>query len=67
MTNNEMQRQMLEDMTELSKAVKRKVVILSALSRDGGYDLHDQITIMFDLQVKFEEVLESSEKVLPYI
>ena len=65
MTNNEMQRQIVEDMTELSEAMKRKVVILSALSRDGGYELHDQITLMFDLQVQFEQVLERSRKSFP--
>ena len=65
MTNNEMQGQILDDLTELAEAMKRKINILSALSRDGGYDLHDQITHMCEMQGQLEQVLAHSHNILP--
>tara|TARA_R110002051_G_scaffold6052_1_gene29844 strand:+ start:312 stop:542 length:231 start_codon:yes stop_codon:yes gene_type:complete len=74
MTNNDMRLHVINDMVDLAEAMKRKIVILSALDRDDGtwytgqqtssYELHDQITLMFDLQLKLEQVLEHSRKVL---
>ena len=73
MTNNDMRLHVINDMVDLAEAMKRRIVILSALDRDDGtwytgqtssYELHDQITLMFDLQLKLEQVLEHSRKVL---
>jgi gluconate kinase len=71
MTNNDMRLHVINDMVDLSEAMKRKIVILSALGRkyrDTGqtssYELYDQITLIFDLQLKLQRVLEHSRKVL---
>ena len=54
----------IHDMVFLVEAIKRKVVILSAVDRDEGWEINDQIATMFELQTNFEEVLRRAKKIL---
>tara|TARA_R110000751_G_scaffold88448_1_gene174701 strand:- start:251 stop:451 length:201 start_codon:yes stop_codon:yes gene_type:complete len=64
MMNKDMQIVVLDAMADLTETMKRKVVVLSALDRDGDWDLNDQISTLFSLQEKFEEVLKRSKNIL---
>tara|TARA_R110000823_G_scaffold267153_1_gene387166 strand:+ start:40 stop:240 length:201 start_codon:yes stop_codon:yes gene_type:complete len=64
MMNKDMQIVVLDAMEALAEAMQRKAVVLSALDRDGDWDLNDQISTIFNLQEKFEEVLKRSKNVL---
>jgi len=59
-----MQIVVLDAMEALAEAMQRKAVVLSALDRDGDWDLNDQISTIFNLQEKFEEVLKRSKNIL---
>jgi hypothetical protein len=54
----------IDDMEVLVEAIKRKVVILSALDRDEGWEINDQIRTMFSLQTSLEQALNRSKKIL---
>jgi len=64
MMNKDMQIVVLDAMEALAEAMQRKAVVLSALDRDGDWDLNDQISTIFNLQEKFEEVLKRSKNIL---
>ena len=64
MMNKDMQIVVLDAMEALAEAMQRKAVVLSALDRDGDWDLNDQISKIFNLQEKFEEVLKRSKNIL---
>lgn len=54
----------IDDMEVLVEAIKRKVVILSALDRDEGWEINDEIRTMFSLQTSLEQALNRSKKIL---
>ena len=54
----------IDDMEVLVEAIKRKVVVLSALDRDEGWEINDEIRTMFSLQTSLEQALTRSKKIL---
>jgi hypothetical protein len=54
----------IDEMEVLVEAIKRKVVVLSALDRDEGWEINDQIRTMFSLQTSLEQALTRSKKIL---
>ena len=69
MTNNEMKQYTLGNMAGMLEQLRQKVNVLDALDRDttttGSYDLHDQLTSMFQALDKFEAVVQRAVKVVP--
>ena len=54
----------IDEMEVLVEAIKRKVVVLSALDRDEGWEINDEIRTMFSLQTSLEQALTRSKKIL---
>ena len=72
MTNNEMKQYTLGNllcMAGMLEQMRRKVAVLDALDRDttsdSAYDLHDQLTSMFQALDKFEAVVQRAVNVVP--
>ena len=69
MTNNEMKQYTLGNMAGMLEQLRQKVNVLDALDRDttttGSYDLHDQLTSMFQTLDEFDAVVQRAVKVVP--
>ena len=69
MTNNEMKQYTLGNMAGMLEQLRQKVNVLDALDRDttttGSYDLHDQLTSMFQALDKFDTAVKNGVKVVP--
>jgi hypothetical protein len=69
MTNNEMKQYTLGNMAGILEQLRQKVNILNALDRDtttsGSYDLHDQLTSMFQALDMFDRAVMNAVKVVP--
>jgi len=70
MTNNEMKQYTLGNMAGMLEQMRQKVAVLDALDRDttsdSAYDLHDQLTSLFQALDKFEAVVQRAVKVVPH-
>jgi len=68
-TNNEMKKYTLGNMAGMLEQLRQKVNVLDALDRDttttGSYDLHDQLTSMFQALDKFDTAVKNGVKVVP--
>jgi beta-galactosidase beta subunit len=69
MTNDEMKQYTLGNMAGMLEQLRQKVNVLNALDRDtttsGSYDLHDQLTSMFQALDKFDTAVMNAVKVVP--
>jgi len=67
-TNNEMKLEVLSSLQALTSSVKAKVIVLDALDRDnesGAYDLHDQLTTLWELTEKLQAVVLRCVSIVP--
>ena len=64
MTNNEMKQYTLGNMAGMLEQMRQKVAVLDALDRDttsdSAYDLHDQLTSMFQALDTFDTAVKNA-------
>ena len=69
MNNNKLKHQTLKQIGDLVDDLSSKLAILEALDEDstcsGSYDLHDQLTTMFNCRRDLDRCLVRSHKVVP--
>ena len=69
MNNNKLKHQTLKQIGDLVDDLSSKLVILEALDEDstcsGSYDLHDQLTTMFNCRRDLDRCLVRSHKIVP--
>ena len=69
MNNNKLKHQTLEQIGDLVDDLATQLAILEALDEDttcsGSYDLHDQLTTMFNCRRDLDRCLVRSYKIVP--
>ena len=69
MNNNKLKHQTLEQIGDLVDDLATQLAILEALDEDttcsGSYDLHDQLTTMFNCRRDLDICLVRSHKIVP--
>jgi len=69
MNNNKLKHQTLEQIGDLVDDLATQLAILEALDEDttcsGSYDLHDQLTTMFNCRRDLDRCLVRSHKIVP--
>lgn len=69
MNNNKLKHRVLGEIGDLVDDLSSKLAILEALDEDttcsGSYDLHDQLTTMFNCKRDLDRCLVRSHRVVP--